>query len=164
MANAISTTPVPRNEPVLDYLPNSPERLLLQAELKRQKAETVRIPVTVGGEKRFHAETVPVVAPHQHKLVLAAVSQAPRADAEAAVAAALQARKAWAALPWEERAAVFLKAADLLCGKYRAKMNAATMLGQSKTAHQSEIDAVCEAIDFLRFNVHFMYWIEELLR
>ncbi|MBC7662045.1 MAG: L-glutamate gamma-semialdehyde dehydrogenase [Chitinophagaceae bacterium] len=155
MANALSTTPLPRNEPVLGYLPNSAERLALQAELKRQKAEKVRIPVTVGGEKRYNSETAPVVIPHNHKHVLADVSQATRADAEAAVKAALSARKAWAALPWEERAAVFLKAADLLCGKYRAKMNAATMLGQSKSAHQSEIDAVCELADFFRFNAHF---------
>jgi 1-pyrroline-5-carboxylate dehydrogenase len=155
MTNAISTTPVPRNEPVLGYLPGSAERLAVQAEIKRQKAERVKIPVVVGGEKRFNSTTVPVVIPHNHKHVLADVSQATRADAEAAVAAALAARKAWSSLPWEERAAVFLKAADLLAGKYRAKLNAATMLGQSKSAHQAEIDAACELIDFFRFNAHY---------
>jgi len=155
MANSISTTPLPRNEPVLGYLPGSPEREALLIELKRQKAERVKIPVRVAGEKRFNPETIPVVIPHNHKHVLADVSQATPADVHAAVASALTARKAWSQLPWEERAAVFLKAADLLAGKYRAKMNAATMLGQSKTAHQAEIDAACELIDFFRFNAHF---------
>lgn len=155
MANAISTTPVPRNEPVLGYLPDSAERNALGLELKRMKSERLAIPVVVGGEKRFHSDKVPVVIPHNHKHVLAEVSQATKADAEDAVKAAVAARAAWAALPWEERAAVFLKAADLLAGKYRAKINASTMLGQSKSAHQAEIDAACELIDFFRFNAHF---------
>ncbi len=155
MSNSLSTTPIPRNEPVYGYLPASTERDALLIELKRQKAERVKIPVTIAGQKRFNSETLPVVIPHNHEHVLADVSQATRSDMGDAIEAALKARKAWSQLPWEERAAVFLKAADLLAGPYRAKMNAATMLGQSKTAHQAEIDAACELIDFFRFNAHF---------
>lgn len=155
MTNALSTTPIPKNEPVLGYLPGSTERAQLKEELRRQKAEKIQIPLTINGQKVFRKETLAVVIPHNHAHVLAEVSQATRADVIAAVDAALAARKAWAALPWEARAAVFLKAADLLAGKYRARMNAATMLGQSKTAHQAEIDSACELIDFFRFNAHY---------
>jgi 1-pyrroline-5-carboxylate dehydrogenase len=155
MTNAISLTPIPKNEPVLGYLPGSPERNALKDELRRQKAESIQIPLTINGQKEFRKDTSPVVVPHNHAHVLAHVSQATRDDVNAAVDAALAARKNWARLPWEARAAVFLKAADLLAGKYRAKMNAATMLGQSKTAHQAEIDSACELIDFFRFNAHF---------
>ncbi|RZA16068.1 MAG: L-glutamate gamma-semialdehyde dehydrogenase [Proteobacteria bacterium] len=155
MTNAISQTPIPKNEPVLGYLPGSPERVALKEELRRQKAEKIQIPLTINGKKEFRKETFSVVIPHNHSHVLADVSQATKEDVNSAVNAALAARKDWSRLPWEARAAVFLKAADLLAGKYRARMNAATMLGQSKSAHQAEIDSACELIDFFRFNAHF---------
>ncbi|MES2744322.1 MAG: L-glutamate gamma-semialdehyde dehydrogenase, partial [Bdellovibrionota bacterium] len=155
MTNAISQTPIPKNEPVLGYLPGSPERNALKEELRRQKAEKIQIPLTINGKKEFRKETFSVVIPHNHSHVLAEVSQATKEDVNSAVNAALAARKDWSRLPWEARAAVFLKAADLLAGKYRARMNAATMLGQSKSAHQAEIDSACELIDFFRFNAHF---------
>ena len=155
MTNAISQTPVPKNESVLGYLPGSPERSALNDELRRQKAEIIAIPLTINGKQEFRKESSSVVIPHRHAHVLAEVSHATSEDVQKAVASALSARQAWSRLPWEARAAVFLKAADLLAGKYRARMNAATMLGQSKTAHQAEIDAACELIDFFRFNAHF---------
>lgn len=161
MSNAISTPPPPRNEPVLGYTPKSPERESLLPELKRQKQEKLEIPVVIGGEKVFRTTKEDLVIPHNHRHVLASVSQAEAGDVKAAIEAAAKARKEWGRLPWEARAAVFLKAADLLAGKYRPIMNAATMLGQSKTVHQAEIDAACELIDFFRFNVHYARKIYE---
>jgi 1-pyrroline-5-carboxylate dehydrogenase len=156
MANIRSTTPPPRNEPVLGYAPGSPERSTLITELKRQAGTRVEIPLVIGEKKILNAKAEhKVVSPHKHAHQLATYTAATAEDVTAAIQSNLAARKEWAALNWEDRAAVFLKAAELLAGKYRPVMNAATMLGQSKTSHQAEIDAACELIDFFRFNVHF---------
>lgn len=155
MSNAKSTTPVPVNEPVLSYAPGTSERSAVEKELQRQKNQVAKIPLYINGEWIETKSTDKLVCPHDHQHVLAEVSSGTTEHAQAAVDAALKARKEWAALPWEARASVFLKAADLLMTKYRAEMNAATMLGQAKTVHQAEIDAACELIDFFRFNVHY---------
>ena len=155
MANAKFTTPQPVNEPVKSYAPGSPEKKEIKAELSRQRTANHDIPLVIGGENSKGSGTAVITSPHQKNLQLARYATAGRAEAKLAVDAALKARKEWAALPWEDRAAVFLKAADLLTTKYRAPMNAVTMLGQSKTIYQAEIDAACELIDFFKFNVHF---------
>ena len=155
MTNARSTTPLPVNEPVLGYTPGSKEKDELLEALAQFKAEPTKIPLYINGETIFTDNTDPVLCPHNHALKLADVSRGGADHAQMAVDAALKARKDWAALPWEARASVFLKAADLLATKYRAAINATTMLGQSKTCHQAEIDAACELIDFFRFNVHY---------
>jgi 1-pyrroline-5-carboxylate dehydrogenase len=154
--DAITYSPHPVNEPNLTYAPGSSERTALELELKRQKDQQVDLTATIGGKKRMGggAETL-VVEPHDHQHVLGVLKNATRADAKAAVAAAQQAAPGWRALPLDERAAILLKAADLLAGPWRQRLNAATMLGQSKTAFQAEIDAACELIDFWRFNVYF---------
>ena len=147
--------PVPQNEPVRGYAPGSPERDELKRALKDLSARPIDIPIIVGGKELRTGKTVDAVMPHCHQHVLAKVHQAGTKEVEAAVQAARAGWSDWAAATLEQRAAVFLKAADLLAGKYRATVNAATMLGQSKTAHQAEIDAACELIDFFRFNAHF---------
>jgi 1-pyrroline-5-carboxylate dehydrogenase len=151
----MSKIPVPQNEPVRSYAPGSPERDELKRTLRELSAHPIEIPLIVGGEEIRTGQTVDAVMPHCHHHVLAKVHQAGPAEVAAAIAAARAAWPAWAAATLEERAAVFLKAADLLAGRYRATVNAATMLGQSKTSHQAEIDAACELIDFFRFNAHF---------
>ncbi|NDE16300.1 L-glutamate gamma-semialdehyde dehydrogenase [bacterium] len=156
MSHALFDAPAPTNEPIRAYAPGSIEKRELKSELDRQRQTPVEIPLVIDGNHIMTKNRRPVTSPHNKNLVLAHCAQATSEDAQAAVKAALHARKSWAALPWEDRAAVFLKAADLLATKYRAKMNAATMLGQSKTCFQSEIDAACELIDFFRWNVHFM--------
>jgi len=148
-------TPAPRNEPVLNYAPGSPERAALKAALARMSGETIDIPVVIGGQEFRTGRTIDVVSPHQHRRVLAKAHLADPALIAKAVDSATAAQRAWAAMPFADRAAVFLKAADLLAGPWRQVINAATMLGQSKTAYQAEIDSACELIDFLRFNVHF---------
>jgi len=148
-------TPAPRNEPVLNYAPGSPERAALKAALARMSGETIDIPVVIGGQEFRTGRTIDVVSPHQHRRVLAKAHLADPALIAKAVDNATAAQRAWAAMPFADRAAVFLKAADLLAGPWRQVVNAATMLGQSKTAYQAEIDSACELIDFLRFNVHF---------
>jgi 1-pyrroline-5-carboxylate dehydrogenase len=147
--------PVPQNEPVRSYAPGTPERDELKRALRDMSAHPIEIPLIIGGKEVRTGQTVDAVMPHCHHHVLAKVHQAGPKEVTAAVAAARAAWPAWAAATLEERAAVFLKAADLLAGKYRATVNAATMLGQSKTSHQAEIDAACELIDFFRFNAHF---------
>jgi 1-pyrroline-5-carboxylate dehydrogenase len=147
--------PVPQNEPVRSYAPGTPERDELKHALREMSAQPIEIPLIVGGKEIRTGQTVDAVMPHCHRHVLAKVHQAGPKEVAAATAAARAAWPAWAAATLEERAAVFLKAADLLAGKYRATVNAATMLGQSKTSHQAEIDAACELIDFFRFNAHF---------
>jgi 1-pyrroline-5-carboxylate dehydrogenase len=147
--------PIPQNEPVRSYAPGTPERDELKRTLRDLSAKPIEIPLVIGGQEVRTGQTVDVVMPHCHHHVLAKVHQARPQDIAAAVAAARAAWPDWAASSLEARAAVFLKAADLLAGKYRAIVNAATMLGQSKTAHQAEIDAACELIDFFRFNAHF---------
>lgn len=149
------------NEPVLGYAPGSEERNRLLAELSRASSETVEIPLRIGADAVRTSTVAPVRAPHNRSLLLANVAQAGRRDVERAIDAATEARSAWASKTLEERAAVFLRAAELLSGPRRAAINAATMLGQSKTAHQAEIDSACELIDFLRFNVEFAFQMRE---
>ena len=147
--------PIPQNEPVKAFVPGSPERDELKRTLRELAARPIEIPLIIGGQEVRTGETSDAVMPHCHHHVLAKVHQAGPREIAAAIAAARSAWNDWAKATLEERAAVFLKAADLLAGKYRATVNAATMLGQSKTSHQAEIDAACELIDFWRFNAHF---------
>ena len=161
MTNGIFTAPRPRNEPVLGYAPGSPERRALRAELARLAGEVVEITPRIGGARVATGRTAEAVMPHDHRHVLAVWHAGGAAEVARAIEAALAARREWSRLPWQERAAVFLRAAELLAGPYRMTLNAATMLGQSKTAHQAEIDAACELIDFWRFNVAFA---EEIYR
>jgi 1-pyrroline-5-carboxylate dehydrogenase len=151
-----SPIPTPRNEPVRSYAPGSPERDRLAAELDRQLASQVEVPVVIGGEHVRTGTTVDMVMPHRHAHRTGVCHQAGEREIAKALDAAEAARPGWAALPFEERAAVFLRAAQLLETEMRDRVNAATMLGQSKTCHQAEIDAACELIDFFRFNVHFL--------
>jgi len=154
--DAITQAPPPRNEPVLDYPPGSAQRAQLQAALAAQAAQCPQLPCVIDGQRcPGEGERFDVVAPHEHTHVLATSAHAGASQARAAVEAALRAGAAWRALPYDERAAVFLRAADLLAGPWRARLNAATMLGQSKTCYQAEIDAACELIDFWRFNVAY---------
>ncbi|MET8703406.1 L-glutamate gamma-semialdehyde dehydrogenase [Kitasatospora sp. NPDC004723] len=154
--DAVTQVPVPGNEPVLGYAPGSPERERLVRRLDELAAEQIPLPMTIGGEQRFGGgERIDVVQPHHHAARLGVLGNATREDARAAVDAALAAGREWRALSFDDRAAVFLRAADLLAGPWRETLNAATMLGQSKTAQQAEIDSACELIDFWRWNVHF---------
>jgi 1-pyrroline-5-carboxylate dehydrogenase len=148
-------TPAPRNEPVLNYAPGSPERAVLKAVLARMAGETIEIPVVIGGREYRTGRTIDVISPHEHGRILAKAHLADPELIAKAIDSATTAQHEWAAMPFADRAAVFLKAADLLAGPWRQVVNAATMLGQSKTAYQAEIDSACELIDFLRFNVHF---------
>ena len=150
------TPPTPVNEPVRSYSPGSAERASLEARLVTLASERTDIPCVIGGRDIRTGSTLPVVAPHNHQHVLADVHQAGPAEIAQAIAAASEASAAWSQLPYEERLAVVLRAGDLLAGPWRNTINAATMLGQSKTVHQAEIDAACEAIDFLRFNAQFL--------
>jgi 1-pyrroline-5-carboxylate dehydrogenase len=152
--SSTANIPAPRNEPVLPYAPGSAERSALKAALAQVAGERADIPVVIGG-RAHRGQTHPVTAPHCHARVLGDLHQATPELVARAVENALEARRDWAEWRFEDRAAVFLKAADLLASRYRPLVNAATMLGQSKTAHQAEIDSACELIDFLRFNVHF---------
>jgi len=153
---AIAVPPEPRNEPVKDYAPGSPERAELQQRLRELERDRIEIPLVIGGKDVTTDETFEAVMPHRKSQVLADVHSGGPPQVEQAIAAAREARHDWARMPWEERAAIFLRAAELLAGPWRATLNAATMLGQSKTAHQAEIDAACELTDFWRFNVEFM--------
>ncbi|MGC5029321.1 L-glutamate gamma-semialdehyde dehydrogenase [Micromonospora sp. DT229] len=154
--DAITTTPAPVNEPNLSYAPGSPERTGLAAKLGDLAGRRFELDMTIGGRRRMGGgDRIDVVQPHRHRHVLGTLGNATHDDARAAVDAAKQAAGDWRALSFDERAAVFLKAADLLAGPWRQTLNAATMLGQSKTAFQAEIDSACELIDFWRFNVHF---------
>lgn len=147
---------MPANEPVKSYAPGSPEKKALKAELSRLRGMTIDIPVVIGGEEIRTADQEFIRPPHDHGHVLGTFSNGDAALIERAIDSCLAARSAWAEMAWEDRAGIFLRAAELLATKYRAEINAATMLGQSKTAYQAEIDAACELIDFLRFNVHFL--------
>ncbi|MFB6890523.1 L-glutamate gamma-semialdehyde dehydrogenase [Kitasatospora sp. NPDC056327] len=154
--DAVTQVPVPGNEPVLGYAPGSPERVRLVRRLDELAAEPIPLPMTIGGEQRFGGgERTEVVQPHHHAAKLGVLGDATREDSRAAVDAALAAGREWRALSFDDRAAVFLRAADLLAGPWRETLNAATMLGQSKTAQQAEIDSACELIDFWRWNAHF---------
>jgi len=147
--------PTPVNEPVLAYAPGSRERAALKAELDRMSNEVVEIPLIIGGKEVRTGRIEEVTMPHDHRHVLARVHQAGPDEARAAIEAAREAWKEWSNWGWEDRVAVFLRAADLLAGPWRATLNAATMLGQSKTAFQAEIDSACELIDFWRFNSYY---------
>jgi 1-pyrroline-5-carboxylate dehydrogenase len=153
--------PLPANEPQRTYAPGSPERASLQARLAELAAERMDLPLVIAGREVHDGRTVPAVMPHRTSHVLGTVHWAGQRQVEQAIAAAAGAWPDWSRLPWTERAAVFLRAADLLAGPWRDTLNAATMLGQSKTAHQAEIDAACELADFLRFNVAYAARIYE---
>src|SRR5207253_1099484 len=154
--NATPKIPVPTNEPVLSFAPGTPERLELKKSLKELSGRQIEIPLVIGGKDVRTGKTIDAVMPHCHHHVLAKVHQGGPAEVRAAIAAAGEAWHDWSTWDLSRRAAVFLKAAELLATRYRPIVNAATMLGQSKTAHQAEIDAACELIDFFRFNPHYV--------
>jgi len=155
--------PYPINEPVLSYAPGTPEREEVLAKYREMYAQNaIDVPMYIGGNEVRTNDKRPMSPPHDHQHVLGHFNYGEADHVKAAIDAALEARPAWAALPWNERAAIFLKAADLLAGPFRAKINAATMLAQSKNIFQAEIDAACELIDFLRFNAHFMQEIQSV--
>jgi 1-pyrroline-5-carboxylate dehydrogenase len=156
MTDAIFTVPAPVNEPVWAYAPGSPEKTTLKRALADAKSVQKEVPMYIGGEHVRTADKVPMRPPHEHAHILGHYSRGGADHVRQAIEAALAAKPAWEAMPWQERAAIFLRAADLLTGPYRAKMSAATMLCQSKNAYQAEIDCICELADFWRFNVHFM--------
>jgi 1-pyrroline-5-carboxylate dehydrogenase len=154
--DAVTTVPTPANEPVRSYAPGSRERASIEARLKELASERIDLPHTIGGRRRMGGgDAIDVVQPHNRSAVLGTLREATHDDARAAIDAALAAAAEWRALSFDDRAAVFLKAADLLAGPWRDTLNAATMLGQSKTVTQAEIDSACELIDFLRFNVSY---------
>jgi 1-pyrroline-5-carboxylate dehydrogenase len=153
--------PKPVNEPVKDYAPGSPEREELRRRLDQMQGERIEAPLVIGGEDVTTGDTAEVVMPHRKSHVLADVHQGGPKEVDRAIKAAAEAWEDWSRIAWEERAAIFLRAAELLAGPWRSTLNASTMLGQSKTAHQAEIDAACELVDFYRFNVQFMTRIYE---
>jgi 1-pyrroline-5-carboxylate dehydrogenase len=153
--NGNRRVPPPVNEPVKSYAPGSPERGALKDRLKSMSNERIDIPIIIGGKEIRSGETAQSVMPHNHKHILADWHKATSADVDKAIAASREARKEWMNWSWEDRASVFLKAAELLTTTWRATVNSATMLGQSKTAFQAEIDSACELIDFWRFNPHY---------
>ncbi|MCC6515022.1 MAG: L-glutamate gamma-semialdehyde dehydrogenase [Chitinophagales bacterium] len=155
MPNKIATIPLPTNEPILAYLPNSTERINLKKEISRRKNIVYDIPMIIAGKEVRTNDTVDIFPPHELSHKLAHYHKGNITHVQQAIDAALQAREKWASMHWEDRASVFLKAADLIAGPYRAAINAATMLGQSKNVYQAEIDSACELADFLRFNVYF---------
>lgn len=161
MQNTVSNIPRPNNEPVYGYAPGTPERELLRQELETLGAQVMKIPVVVGGKRIATGKTGRCIEPHNHKHILASYHKAGEAEVALAVRASQDAKAAWEALPATARASVFLKAAELLSRKYRYRLNAATMLGQSKNPFQAEIDSACELIDFWRFNAYYM---QELYR
>ncbi|HEX4846355.1 MAG TPA: L-glutamate gamma-semialdehyde dehydrogenase [Geothrix sp.] len=156
MSNAIFSLPESHSEPILSYAPGSKERALLKAELARQSALVLDIPLIIGGKEVRTGRTQKAVCPHDHQHVLATFHEAGEAEVRMAIDAAMAAKKAWEATPWEDRAAIFHKMGSLISSKYRYILNAATMLGQSKSAYQAEIDSTCETADFFRFNAKFM--------
>ncbi|MDD2622697.1 MAG: L-glutamate gamma-semialdehyde dehydrogenase [Bacteroidales bacterium] len=155
MKNATFNFREPKNEPVYSYAPGSEERRLLQEELEKQANMQVEIPLIIGGKEIRTGNTAKVVMPCDHKHVLATYHKCTEKEVHMAIEAAMEAKEAWANLPWIERSSIMLRAAELFAKKYRYVMNAATMLGQAKNAMQAEIDSACEAIDFMRFNPHF---------
>ena len=160
MSNGYFKVEMPKNEPVKAYLPGSPERASLKKELERQSAQVVQVPMIIGGKEVWTERKTKAVMPHDHAHVISEAASGGEKELKDAIAAALAARKAWTEMPMEHRVSIFLKAADLIAGPMRDKVNAATMLGQSKTAYQAEIDT-CELIDFLRFNVYYLQQIYE---
>lgn len=156
MNDAFYVPPQPKNEPVLPYAPGDKARKDLESQLKSFRSGAIEIPLIIGGKEIRTGQTLSAVEPHRHSSVLAKVHQAGEKEVAQAIDAALEAKRDWENLAWQDRAAVFLKAAELLSGKYRPILNAATMLNQSKSAHQAEIDSACELIDFFRFNAAFI--------
>ncbi|MCE2995734.1 MAG: L-glutamate gamma-semialdehyde dehydrogenase [Cyclobacteriaceae bacterium] len=156
MSTGFFNIPTPKNEPVLSYAPGSKERAALKKALEEARAQVLDIPMYIGAEEVRSGNKKPLNPPHDHQHLLGYFHEGDKQHVTQAINAAMAAKELWAGLSWENRASIFLKAADLLAGPYRYKINAATMLGQSKNAFQAEIDAACELIDFLRFNVHFM--------
>ena len=156
MSKGIFNVPTPINEPIKNYAPGSAERKALQAMLKELRSKEIEVPMYIGGNEVKSNVKVRMSPPHDHKHTLGYFHRSDKKNVSLAIRSALSAKKKWADLSWEHRASIFLKAAELIAGPYRAKLNAATMLGQSKNAYQAEIDASCEIIDFLRFNVHYM--------
>ena len=160
-AHGLFRPPAPFNEPVLDYAPGSPERAALRRRLDEMAAQRLHVPMVIGGERVESGRTFEAVMPHRRDHVLADVERGDATHVERAIAAAAAAHGEWAETPWHERVAVFLRAAELVSGPWRTTLNASTMLNQSKTAHQAEIDAVCETADFFRFNAEFLTRIYE---
>jgi 1-pyrroline-5-carboxylate dehydrogenase len=156
MSNAFFDLPEIGNEPILSYAPGTPERAAVKAALRELKSKRVDIPMFIGSQRIMEGERIAIHPPHELKHILGYHTTATEAHIQMAIDAALEARPAWEEMPWQDRAAIFLKAADLLAGPYRAKMNAATMLGQSKNIFQAEIDCVAELCDFFRFNAKFL--------
>ena len=156
MGKGFFKVPVAVNEPVLSYAPGSKERENVLKAYKSMYHSTIEVPMYIGGKNIKTGQTQTMSPPHDHKHIVGTYHTANQEDVELAISSALEARESWSQLPWEQRAGIFLKAAELIAGPYRAKINAATMMAQSKTVHQAEIDAACEFIDFLRFNVQFM--------
>jgi 1-pyrroline-5-carboxylate dehydrogenase len=154
--DSVTNVPVPGNEPIKGYAPGSPERAALESKIKELAGDRTDLTMTIGGQQRMGGgAVVEVVQPHNHRHVLGTLHDATEDDVRAAIEAALVAAPGWRGLSFDDRAAIFLKAADLLAGPWRQTLNAATMLGQSKSAYQAEIDSACELIDFLRFNVYY---------
>jgi 1-pyrroline-5-carboxylate dehydrogenase len=162
MANGFFSVPKAKNEPVLSYRAGSKERDELNMAIAAAKSVEIDVPMIIDGQQVRTEKQVKIAPPHELKHTLGYYHQGDETHVKASIDAALKARESWSEMDWQDRAAIFLKAADLLSGPYRAKINAATMLGQSKTVHQAEIDAACELIDFLRFNVEFMTKIYQI--
>ncbi len=162
MPKGIFNVPVAKNEPILNYAPGSSERAELKAKIEEMRSQEVELPMIIGGNEVFTDRKIRMFPPHDIKHTLGYYNQGDASHVEMAIDAALDAREKWASLSWQHRASIFLKAADLLTGPYRAKINAATMLGQSKNAFQAEIDAACELADFFRFGVQVMTDIYKL--
>ncbi|MGB3184129.1 MAG: L-glutamate gamma-semialdehyde dehydrogenase [Cyclobacteriaceae bacterium] len=156
MSNGLFKVPVPHNEPIKSYAPGTPERKELKAMLEKLRSEEADIPMYIGGDMVRTDNKIRLSPPHDHKHTLGHFHEGDTSHVEQAVTASLNAREQWAALSWEHRAGIFLKAAELIAGPWRARLNAATMLGQSKNAFQAEIDSACEIVDFLRFNAAYM--------
>lgn len=156
MNYGIFKVPIPKNEPVRTYAPGTPERVELKKALEEARGLQLDIPMYIGSDQVRTGNKIALSPPHDHKHVLGYFHEGDADHVEQAINAALGAKYAWEKMPWEQRASIFLKAAELIAGPYRAKLNAATMLGQSKNAYQAEIDSACEMIDFLRFNVFYM--------
>src|SRR5690606_2873979 len=156
MSKGFFKIPTPINEPVLSYAPGTSERKLLKQAIAEARSAEADIPMYIGGKEVKTNNKRTLNPPHDHQHVLGHFHQGEKSHVEDAIAAALAAKSDWEKLAWEERAAIFLKAADLIAGPFRSKINAATMLGQSKNAYQAEIDSACEFVDFLRFNVQYM--------
>ncbi|MEM1405836.1 MAG: L-glutamate gamma-semialdehyde dehydrogenase [Bacteroidota bacterium] len=161
MPKGVYQIPIPENEPILSYTSGTPEKTAVKKELESARSQVIDIPMYIGSEEIFTENKLPLSPPHDHKHILGYFHEGDASHVEQAINAALGAKEAWASLSWEHRASIFLKAADLVAGPYRAKINAATMLGQSKSIFQAEIDSACEFIDFLRFNASFMQQIYE---